>query len=62
MQVDIGDEAKRYFLGAHRVKEPGETVAEMEPLMREIGALDLVDCTEKDRHGIPCFAVIRRRT
>jgi ribosomal protein S12 methylthiotransferase accessory factor len=61
MQVEIGDEAKRFFLGAHRVKEPVETVAEMEPLMREIGALDLVDCTEKDRHGIPCFAIIRRR-
>ncbi|HMK16039.1 MAG TPA: YcaO-like family protein, partial [Methanomicrobiales archaeon] len=38
-----------------------ETVAEIEPLMREIGALDLIDCTEKDRHGIPCYAVIRRR-
>jgi ribosomal protein S12 methylthiotransferase accessory factor len=61
MQVEIGDEAKRFFLGAHRVKEPAETVAEMEPCMREIGALDLVDCTEKDRHGIPCYAVIRRR-
>jgi len=61
MQVEIGDEPKRFFLGAHRVKDPAETVAEMEPLMREIGALDLVDCTEKDRHGIPCFAVIRRR-
>jgi ribosomal protein S12 methylthiotransferase accessory factor len=61
MQVEIGDEAKRFFLGAHRVKDPAETVAEMEPLMRETGALDLVDCTEKDRHGIPCFAVIRRR-
>jgi thioglycine synthase len=61
MQVEIGDEAKRFFLGAHRVREPAETVAEMEPLMREIGALDLVDCTEKDRHGIPCYAVIRRR-
>jgi ribosomal protein S12 methylthiotransferase accessory factor len=61
MQVEIGDEPKRFFLGAHRVKEPGETIAEMEPLMREIGALDLVDCTERDRHGIPCYAVIRRR-
>jgi ribosomal protein S12 methylthiotransferase accessory factor len=61
MQVEIGDEAKRFFLGAHRAREPEETVAEMDPLMREIGALDLVDCTEKDRHGIPCFAVIRRR-
>jgi ribosomal protein S12 methylthiotransferase accessory factor len=61
MQVEIGDGEKRFFLGHHRVKEPKETVADMEPLMREVGALDLLDCTEKDRHGIPCFAVIRRR-
>jgi len=61
MQVEFGDGEKRFFLGAHRVKDPAETVAEMEPLMREVGALDLVDCTERDRHGIPCFAVIRRR-
>ena len=62
MQLEIGDEEKRFFLGTHRVKDPAETVAELEPLMREVGALDLVDCTEKDRHGIPCFAVIRRRS
>jgi ribosomal protein S12 methylthiotransferase accessory factor len=62
MQVEIGDGEKRFFLGPHRVKEPGETVADMEPLMRDVGALDLIDCTERDRHGIPCFAVIRRRT
>ena len=62
MQLEIGDEEKRFFLGTHRVKDPAETVAEMEPLMREVGALDLIDCTEKDRHGIPCFAVIRRRS
>src|SRR5512136_2139106 len=62
MQVEIGDGAKKFFLGAHRARDPAETMAEMEPLMREAGAIDLVDCTEKDRHGIPCFAVIRRRT
>jgi ribosomal protein S12 methylthiotransferase accessory factor len=62
MQLEIGDGEKRFFLGTHRVKDPAETVAEMEPLMRETGALDLVDCTERDRHGIPCFAVIRRRS
>jgi ribosomal protein S12 methylthiotransferase accessory factor len=62
MQLEIGDEEKKFFLGTHRVKDPAETVAEMEPLMREIGALDIIDCTEKDRHGIPCFAVIRRRS
>jgi len=61
MRVEIGDGEKRFFLGAHRVKNPEETIAEMEPLMREMGALDLIDCTEKDRHGIPCFAIIRRR-
>ncbi len=61
MEDGIGDGEKRFFLGFHRVKDPGETVAGMEPLMREVGALDLVDCTEKDRHGIPCFAVVRRR-
>jgi putative methanogenesis marker protein 1 len=62
MQVEIGDGEKRFFLGAHRAKDPAETVAELEPLMRGAGAIDLVDCTEKDRHGIPCFAIIRRRT
>jgi ribosomal protein S12 methylthiotransferase accessory factor len=61
MQVEIGNEEKRFFLGPHRVRDPAETVAEMEPLMRGAGVLDLVDCTEKDRHGIPCFAVVRRR-
>jgi thioglycine synthase len=61
MQVEIGDGEKRFFGGSHRVKEPAGTVAEMEPLMREAGALDLVECTEKDRHNVPCFAVIRRR-
>ena len=62
MQVEIGNGEKRFFLGAHRVKEPAETVATMEPLMREIGALDLAECTEKDRHAVPCFALVRRRT
>ncbi|MDD1671000.1 MAG: YcaO-like family protein [Methanomicrobiales archaeon] len=62
MQLEIGDEEKRFLLGTHRVKDPAETVAEMEPLMREIGALDLIECTEKDRHDIPCYAVIRRRS
>ncbi|MDD1668383.1 MAG: YcaO-like family protein [Methanomicrobiales archaeon] len=62
MELEIGNEEKRFFLGTHRVKDPAETVAQMEPLMREISALDLIDCTEKDRHGIPCFAVIRRRS
>jgi thioglycine synthase len=61
MQVVIGDGEKRFFLGSHRVKDPAETVADLEPLMRGAGVLDLVDCTEKDRHGIPCFAVVRRR-
>jgi ribosomal protein S12 methylthiotransferase accessory factor len=61
MQVDIRDERKKFLAGTHRAKQPGETIAEMEPLMRRIGAVDLVECTEKDRHAIPCFAVIRRR-
>jgi ribosomal protein S12 methylthiotransferase accessory factor len=61
MQVEIRDEKKMFLAGTHRAKKPAETIAEMEPLMRRIGAVDLVDCTEKDRHGIPCFAVIRRR-
>jgi thioglycine synthase len=61
MQVEIRDEKKKFLAGTHRVKKPGETIAEIEPLMRRIGAVDLIDCTEKDRHGIPCFAVIRRR-
>jgi putative methanogenesis marker protein 1 len=62
MQLAIGDEEKKFFLGTHRVKDPAETVAELEPLMREIGALDLVECTEKDRHDIPCYALVRRRS
>ncbi|HMA05435.1 MAG TPA: YcaO-like family protein, partial [Methanomicrobiales archaeon] len=62
MQVEIGDGEKRFLLGHHRVKDPAETVGEMEPLMREAGVLDLIDCTEKDRPRVPCFAVIRRRT
>lgn len=61
MQVEIADEKKKFLNGTHRTKQPSETIAEMEPLMRRIGAVDLVDCTEKDRHAIPCFAVIRRR-
>jgi ribosomal protein S12 methylthiotransferase accessory factor len=61
MQVEIRDEKKKFLAGTHRAKVPGETITELEPLMRRIGAVDLVDCTERDRHGIPCFAVIRRR-
>ncbi|HTY53486.1 MAG TPA: YcaO-like family protein [Methanomicrobiales archaeon] len=61
MELAIGDGEKRFFLGAHRARDPAETVAGMEPLMREIGALDLAECTEKDRHAIPCFALVRRR-
>jgi ribosomal protein S12 methylthiotransferase accessory factor len=61
MQVEIRDEKKKFMAGTHRAKRPGETIAEMEPLLRRIGAVDLVDCTEKDRHAIPCFAVVRRR-
>jgi len=52
---------KRYFDGTHRAKSPDETLAMVEPLMGTIGVEEVIDITEADRVGIPCFSAYRPR-
>jgi ribosomal protein S12 methylthiotransferase accessory factor len=52
---------KQYVDGTHRAKSPEETLAIAEPLMETIGVEEVIDITEADRLGIPCFSAFRPR-
>jgi ribosomal protein S12 methylthiotransferase accessory factor len=47
--------------GTYRAKSPEETLAMVEPLMGTIGVEEVIDITQADRVGIPCFSAFRPR-
>jgi YcaO-like protein with predicted kinase domain len=51
--------AKRYFHGTHRTCTPEETVARLQPLLREMGITRVANVTGLDRTGIPVVMVSR---
>jgi putative methanogenesis marker protein 1 len=45
----------------HRAVAPDEVLARLEPVLKEIGVLEVRDLTGFDRVGIPCMAAYRKR-
>jgi len=50
---------KRYFDGTHRTCAPEETLARVQPLLREIGITRIANITGLDRVGIPVAMAVR---
>jgi YcaO-like protein with predicted kinase domain len=50
---------KRYFHGTHRTCTPEETVARLQPLLRDMGITRIANVTGLDRTGIPVVMVSR---
>ena len=50
---------KRYFHGTHRVCAPEDTIARLQPLLREVGITRVANVTGLDRTGIPVVMVCR---
>ncbi len=59
MAITIHPVEKLYFDGTHRSRSPEETRAAVEPLMAEIGVVEIIDVTPLDRLGIPVFSAVR---
>ncbi|MFA7198276.1 MAG: YcaO-related McrA-glycine thioamidation protein [Methanoculleus sp.] len=59
MAITIHPVEKRYVNGMHRSRSPEETHDAVEPLMEEIGVVEIVDATPLDRLGIPVSIAIR---
>ncbi len=59
MAITIRPVEKLYFDGTHRSRSPEETRAAVEPLMAEIGVVEIIDVTPLDRLGIPVFSAVR---
>ncbi|HOI58283.1 MULTISPECIES: YcaO-related McrA-glycine thioamidation protein [unclassified Methanoculleus] len=59
MAITIHPVEKVCFDGTHRSRSPEETHAAVEPLMKEIGVVEIVDATLLDRLGIPVFIAFR---
>jgi ribosomal protein S12 methylthiotransferase accessory factor len=63
--ADIGlkgqrsDERKSYFAGTHRVRTPAQTLAAIQPALRQVGVTRLADVTGLDDIGIPVYQAIR---
>lgn len=55
----IGRAKKVYKDGTHRIRDPEETLLEIEPKLRISGATRVSDITGLDRVGIPVYSVIR---
>ncbi len=53
------DASKRYFHGTHRTCSPVDTVARLQPLLREMGITRVANVTGLDRTGIPVVMVCR---
>jgi YcaO-like protein with predicted kinase domain len=53
------DASKRYFHGTHRTCAPEDTVARLQPLLREMGITRVANVTGLDRTGIPVVMVCR---
>lgn len=53
------DAPKRYFHGTHRTCAPEDTVARLQPLLREMGITRIANVTGLDRTGIPVVMVCR---
>ena len=51
--------SKRYFDGTHRTCAPEDTVARLQPLLREMGITRIANVTGLDRTGIPVVMVCR---
>ena len=54
-----GAAAKRFFNGTHRTCSPQDTLARLQPLLREIGVTRVANVTGLDRTGIPVVMVCR---
>jgi len=50
---------KRYFHGTHRICTPEETLARLQPLLRDMGITRIANVTGLDRTGIPVVMVTR---
>ncbi len=53
------DAPKRYLHGTHRTCAPEDTLARLQPLLREIGITRIANVTGLDRTGIPVVMVCR---
>jgi len=54
-----GGASKRFFGGTHRTCSPQDTLAQLQPLLREIGVTRVANVTGLDRTGIPVVMVCR---
>ncbi|MCS7103459.1 MAG: YcaO-related McrA-glycine thioamidation protein [Candidatus Korarchaeum sp.] len=50
---------KIYKDGTHRIKDPEETLSEIDPKLKVVGATRVSDITGLDRVGIPIYSVVR---
>ena len=51
--------SKRYFEGTHRTCSPDETLARVQPLLREVGITRIANLTGLDRVGVPVAMAVR---